>query len=155
MFNFNKESFLKAWAKHNIYDFKKYDGILYAFFYILVPVLITALGFKKDFGNNAATSYFYITILVSVFNCAYDIANRWKHKTKHFLNTKLFIMLVPLIILMVYCIYEILKISITNTAEDRMDYFLYVYFITIGVALTDVIGCFSIDMALADCSQSE
>lgn len=88
-------------------------------------------------------------------NCAYDAANRWKPGKKTVINTKLFIMLIPIIIISIYCLIEILYISITAQTDFRIDGLLCVYFLTIFVALIDIVSCFAQEMALRDCISKE
>lgn len=146
---------ISDWIHNNIYGYRKIDGIMYLAFYIIIPVIVTALSLYFFPTLNTAAVYCYITILISALNCAYDAANRWKSGRKTVINTKLVIMLIPVIIISIYCLFEILYISITAQTDFRIDWVLCVYFFTIAVALIDIVSCFAKEMALRDCISEE
>ena len=146
---------ISDWIHTNIYEYRKIDGIMYFVFYIIIPVIVTTLSLYFFPTLNTAAVYCYITILISALNCAYDAANRWKTGKKTVINTKLFIMLIPIIIISIYCLIEILYISITAQTDFRIDGLLCVYFLTIFVALIDIVSCFAQEMALRDCISKE
>ena len=146
---------ISDWIHNNIYGYRKIDGIMYLAFYIIIPVIVTALSLYFFPTLNTAAVYCYITILISSLNCAYDAANRWKSGKKTVINTKLVIMLIPVIIISIYCFFEILYISLTAQIDFRIDWVLCVYFFTIAVALIDIVSCFVQEMALRDCIGEE
>lgn len=145
-------SIVKNWANNNIYDLNKRDGILYLIFIILIPVIITYISLKSFPSDRTAAVYCYLSILISALNSLYDITNRWKYKQRSMVNTKLFIMALPIIIVIAYCMYGVFCNLLTPNMNNRSDIWLYTYFLTIGIAIGDILACFAQDMVLIDCA---
>lgn len=145
--NSTKENLFHNWVQGNIFSHKKRDGILYAIFYIVLPVSITAwslYAFPTDF---AAGVYCYLTILISALNCLYDAINRWTDE-KSIINVKLVIMIISISVVWIYCLVIILGMLLTSNVVLRIDKFLYAYFITVIIALSDLVCCFASDLTM-------
>ncbi|MCM1225330.1 MAG: hypothetical protein NC548_63870 [Lachnospiraceae bacterium] len=142
-----KENVFHNWVQGNIYNYKKLDGILYAVFYIIFPVTITAwslYAFPSDF---AAGVYCYLTILIGALNCLYDAINRWQDE-KSIINVKLLIMIMSISIVAIYCLVVILGMLLTSNVGKRIDGLFFVYFIVIIMALFDLGCCFVSDLTM-------
>lgn len=142
-----KENVFHNWVQGNIYSHKKLDGILYAIFYIILPVTITAwslYAFPTDF---AAGVYCYLTILISALNCLYDAINRWQDE-KSIINVKLLIMIISITIVAIYCLVIILGMLLTSNVKSRADGLFLVYFIAVIMALFDLVCCFASDLTM-------
>lgn len=144
-----------GWVSDNIYGYKKIDGIMYLFFYIIIPVIVTALSLYFFPTLNTACAYCYMTILISCLNCMYDAANRWKSGEKTVVNTKLVIMVIPILIISVYCFFEIMYILVTSRCDVRYDGFFCLYFVPIVIAMIDIGCCFASEMTLRKCANKE
>lgn len=149
-------SFIKSWAnnQNNIYKLNKRDGIFYLLCNILIPVMVTGFSIGEDSLDGISIVYLYLSILISAVNIIYDITNRWKSKRKCLINTKLFIMALPVFIIIGYCMFEMFYIISTKQVGYRYDNLLYIFFITIAVALFDIFACFRQDMAFEECVKS-
>lgn len=134
----------------NIFELKKWDGVLYLILYVLIPVVITSVSLSALPSDTTSIIYCYLTILISAVNGIYDGANRWNSEEKSLYNIKIFIIEISNGIIGAYCLYVILYISISNSVDCRHDGILFVYFITIGISLFDMFTCFTRDMALKD-----
>ena len=146
--------FCRKWTENNIYNFRKLDGTCYFFLYILIPVAITIVSLKHFPADRIAAIYCYLSILISGLNCAYDIINRWKNGCKTFFNTKLFIMSIPVMIIIGYCLFLVLHMLIANGSAPRADFILWGYVVTMVVAISDIFVCFAQDLALRDFAKS-
>lgn len=141
-------------AHNNIYNYRKADSIMYMVFYIIIPVMVTALSLFFFPDMETAAAYSYMTILVSALNCIYDAYNRWVSNKKTVVNTKLAVMIIPLVVVAVYCFFEVMYILLAQKADCRMDWILCIYFVTIGVALFDFVPCFASEMSLGNYTKS-
>ena len=127
---------------------KKGDGIAYLAFYIIIPIIITAISLVTfPVNDNVSAIYCYITILISALNCIYDAANRWEDK-KSIRNTKLLVILLMTSIVVIYCLVVIIYILIANSTACRYDGILCVYFISVIVSFLDIGACFIKDIEI-------
>ena len=149
------KTLVKNITKSNIFKFKKYDGILYLFFYIAIPIIVTAISLTVFPKDEMAIVYFYLTILISAFNALYDIVNRWNFDEKTMTNAKLFFMGVSVIVIVGYCLVEIIGMLISKWFPYRADWILCAYFVAVVIALWDIIACFSRDIALAEFTEDK
>ena len=146
-----KEKSFKNWIRNNIFEGnifqeKIYDGCLYFVLYIVLPIIITsvsliALG-NADVMN---VTYCYITILISALGCIYDAINRWEHKYGSERNRKIFIMLLCLASVVIYCL-VVIFIALIPRVIIRMDVFLLAYVVSSVIAFVDVVNCFLIKL---------
>ena len=142
------KNIFREWIHNNIYNHRKIDGVMYFIFYIFIPIVVTGLSLSAFPDDTPSAVYSYVTILISALNCGYDAANRWKIKEKSIVNTKLFCVVLPVVIISCYCVFEILSILILKKADMRFDGVLCVYFLTVIITLIDIVGCFAKDMSL-------
>lgn len=138
------------YAKENIFNYRKGDGIAYLVFYILIPVMVTAVSLKALPSEDTKIIYCYITILISAFNSIYDSANRWNSHVRSMYNTKIFLIMFSNSVIIVYCLFVIMYILVCEKTL-RFDWVFLTYFFAIIVSLHDIIGCFTCDMALRGC----
>lgn len=140
------------WARENIYNFRKGDGVAYLALYILIPVIITIVSLSEiAINDDISIIYCYITILISALNSIYDGANRWKSNIKSVHNTKLFIILGADAVIVIYCIILVLYMLISKNFGYRKDAVLLVYFLAVAVSFFDIAACFFKDMSLQYC----
>lgn len=144
----SQDSIIRGWINHNIYSYKKADSIMYFFFYIVIPITVTAISLYSFPEDTTSAIYCYITILISALNCWYDGANRWVTGQKSIINVKIFVMLLFVTIISVYCIVIILSILILQEVKFRVDGVLCFYFVTVVVALIDIACCVAKEMTL-------
>ena len=147
-----KENSFKKWIRNNIFEGnifqeKIYDGCLYFVLYIVLPIIITsasliALG-NADVMN---VTYCYITILISALGCIYDAINRWEQKDGSERNRKLFIMILCLICVAIYCLVVIFAALIPRMII-RKDVFLLAYVASNVIAIMDAANCVLIKLA--------
>ncbi len=142
-----KETIFHNWIQGNIFGRKKLDGTLYIIFYIIIPVIITAWSLYAFPEDITAGTYCYLTILISALNCLYDAINRWKSE-RTIINVKLFIMILSIATVAIYCLYVIIGMLLTGNLIQRLDILLCVYFITIAIALWDFVCCIAGDLAM-------
>ncbi len=140
---------IKNWTSNNIFGFKKLDATLHFFLTILIPAVVAFISLKHFPKDCIAIAYCYLSILISALNSFCDIVNRWTHKRKKIVNTKLFIMGIPVCLVIFYCTYGLFYTLLTQSIEQlSFTWMLYTYFITVAVAFADIVACFSRDMAL-------
>lgn len=139
------------WVQDNIFNRKKGDGIAYAVFYLLIPILITGISLAFLSSDQTSIIYFYVTILVSACNCIYDAANRWKNGIKCIWNLKLSLVYIFCTVVAAYCFFEILYILIAKNTNCRFDYILLIYLGVMVATLPDVVGCFGNEIGLKAC----
>lgn len=144
----NFQDVCQNWKNNNIYDFRKSDGMLYLFFYILVPISVTALTLYFFPSQTNSAVYCYITILISALNCIYDAINRWENGVSSVTNIKLFLLGFSLIVISSYCFFEIICILISNNINYRCDYILLSYLLNVVIAAIDISACFASEMAI-------
>lgn len=140
-------NFSGHWAENNIFDFKKHDAFMYLALYVAIPIAVTFLSLKHAADTSIKLVYCYTTILISAAGSLYDAVNRWKSKTKSFLNFKLLFILAPDFIICAYCVVEILSYLIGQTFYV-CDYLLCVYFVAVSVALMDFFLCWTREVTL-------
>lgn len=137
--------------ENNIFCCKKGDGVAYLVLYIIIPVLITALSLANmSKTDKMAEIYCYITIMISAFNCIYDGANRWD-KGKSIRNTKIFLIHMCNGIIALYCIAEILQMTLLGNALFENEHIFLIYFIAVAIALHDIYMCFGQDLVWKGC----
>lgn len=144
---------IESWVEGNIFDYKKFDGVAYLVFYILIPVIVTVVSLEVLSTEDIAVAYCYMTIMISSLNCIYDAGNRWNSGNKSIRNTKIFLMCISNVIICAYCFCVIMYILIGLDIEKmyRCDWILLTYFVVIAIAIYDIVGCFAKDMALKVC----
>lgn len=135
-----------AQSSKNIFCLNKGDGGAYFVLYLVIPVLITFIGLCDTISEGLPAVHFYVTILISAANCIYDAANRWDKDGKTVKNTKLFLVIASTTVVGIYSLAEALYMLITQNKPMRWDFVLVVYFVTVFVALTDIITCFGVGM---------
>ena len=136
-----------AWSKSNIFNNNKLDAFLYFVVYIVVPIVTIVFAMAKISEENLLESALcYLTILTTSLASFYDITNRWE-KTKSFMNTKLVIMAIPIIIVSIYSFSQIISI-LTLGYILPADGLYYVYGITVLITLIEGIRCILRDLAL-------
>ena len=137
--------------ENNIFHCNKGDGVAYLVLYIIIPVLITALSLANmSKTDEIAEIYCYISIMISAFNCIYDGANRWD-KGKSIRNTKIFLIHMCNGIISLYCIAEILQMTLLGNDLFKNEYIFLIYFIAVTIALHDIYMCFGQDLVWKDC----
>lgn len=142
---------VENWVNNNMFSFRKVDGAAYFIFYILIPVTITWISLATFPSDDIAAIYCYVTILVSALNCIYDAGNRWVAGTKAWRNTKLFWVMLSAGVVATYCVVVIFNMFMTKNTSCRCDCWLLVYIVAVIVAVIDIVGCFSADMAWKAC----
>lgn len=136
----------------NIFSFKKIDGAAYFIFYIVLPIIITSISLYAFPSDMAPGIYCYVTILISALNCCYDAGNRWLPGKKSKRNTKLFVVVLFLSVVVLYCLTVILGTLIANGGWLRIcDWILLAYIVANVIAVIDVVQCFTLDMAWKTC----
>ncbi len=140
------KTWFSNWVRNNIFGTKKADALLYFFFYIAIPIIVTPLGLSTTKNQGLATAYCYLTILISLLCCLYDAINRWKSKRKTIINSKLFIMCIPIVLLTVYCIFEI-AYYFSLSSFYSFDNIFYIYLVTMVMSLIDIVSCFANELA--------
>ena len=143
------DKFLREWSKDNIFSFRKGDAVAYLAFYIIIPVMITAISISHFPANDIAAVYCYVTILVSVLNSTYDAGNRWISGRRCRNNTKLFIMMLSCVFVAIYALVVIFGVLIAEKVY-RFDWLLLCYVPVILIAIFDIAGCFIVDMVLKE-----
>lgn len=147
-----KENPCKKWIENNIFEgniFQEriYDGTLYFVLYIVLPIIITSVSLialrNADVMNVA---YCYITIFISSLGCIYDAINRWEQKDGSERNRKLFIMILCLICVVIYCLVVIFAALIPRMII-RKDVFLLAYVVSNVIAIMDAANCVLIKLA--------
>lgn len=137
--------------ENNIFHCSKGDGVAYLVLYIIIPVLITTLSLANmSKTDKVAEIYCYISIMISAFNCIYDGANRWD-KGKSIRNTKIFLIHMCNGIIALYCIAEVLQMTLLGNVLFENEYIFLIYFIAIAIALHDIYMCFGQDLVWKDC----
>lgn len=145
------QSIIEGLIDHNIFGFKKGDGIAYLALYVIIPVAITVINLSMFPLSDLAGVYFYVTILVSALNCIYDAWNRWIPGKRVLKNTKLFLMMLFTGIVAAYCLVVILYTLITQNGLYRHDWILLGYIVVIIISAVDSFNCFSVEMAWDGC----
>lgn len=134
------------WIEGNIFQEKIHDGCLYFALYIVLPIIITSASLiALDNADVMNVTYCYITILISSLGCIYDAINRWEHKDGSERNRKLFIMLLCLVCVAIYCL-VVIFIALIPRMIIRMDVFLLAYVASSVIAIVDVANCFLIKL---------
>lgn len=100
--------------------------------------------------DKVAEIYCYISIMISACNCIYDGANRWD-KGKSIRNTKIFLIHMCNGIIALYCIAEVLQMTLLGNVLVENEYIFLTYFIAIAIALHDIYMCFGQDLVWKDC----
>ena len=137
--------------ENNIFHCSKGDGVAELVLYIIIPVLITTLSLANmSKTDKVAEIYCYISIMISAFNCIYDGANRWD-KGKSIRNTKIFLIHMCNGIIALYCIAEVLQMTLLGNVLVENEYIFLTYFIAIAIALHDIYMCFGQDLIWKDC----
>lgn len=145
------QSIIEGLIDHNIFGFKKADGVAYLVFYVGIPVAMTLINLSIFPADDLSGLYFYVTILVSALNCIYDAGNRWVPGKRALKNTKLFWMMFFTGIVAVYCAVVILRTLIEHNGLYRCDCFLLAYIVVVVISAVDSFNCFSVEMAWGDC----
>ena len=70
------EQFVYDWAASNMFLFRRWDGLCYIFFYIIIPIVLALIGLHTS-QNDAALANCYLSIVISALNCLYDTFGRW------------------------------------------------------------------------------
>lgn len=140
-------NFLSQWAENNIFKFKKHDSFMYIGLYVAIPIIVTLLSLRHASDTSVKLVYCYTTILISGAGSLYDAVNRWKSKSKSFLNFKLLFILVPDFIICAYCIVEIMSYMIGQLFYV-WDYLLCVYFVAVAVSIMDFFMCWTREVTI-------
>lgn len=131
----------------NIFNLSKFDGAAYLVFYIFIPIASTIVGcLKRRFFTNTDAVYYYVTILISIFSCIYDAANRWKSGEKTGRNKKLYLIVVVSAFIAGYCGLMVIARLVLGSASYKLDYCLIAYVLVVAVALKDTLECFKQDI---------
>lgn len=136
------------WSKeNNIFLFRKYDAILYAIIYIIIPITITY--FMLKYANDSYSTFIlcYVSILINTVGCAYDCVGRWSSQ-QSYKNTKIICMAIPLIIVSSYCFSQIIGTLIAKAIIFREDWICLFYLLTCCIAVLDMPCCFLHDIIL-------
>lgn len=142
-----EEKFTKIFMKENIFNLQLADAIAYLCFYVIIPVIITAITFSNFPTDVAAGIYCYLSILINTLNCIYDAFGRWG-KSRRFKNSKLFFFIIlPAGIIAVYSLTLVFYMAITQTNSHTCCGILYIYCIPMLIASVDVLACFADKMA--------
>lgn len=146
---------VKGWVKDNvmqgnIFQGQIWDGSLYFVFYMLLPIIITSASLialtSADLIN---TAYCYVTILISSLGCIYDAITRWEHRTGSERNRKLFIMILFMICVVIYCL-VVIFVALIARKIVRNDFFLLAYIASNVIAIVDAVNCIMQNLAKQD-----
>lgn len=139
------------WIEHNIFHKRKDDALLHGFLYIIVPIVVTAISLNSLTPNNwAETGYCFLTILINALGLGYDCFGRWDRDYKHIGNLKLGIMIIPVVIIVIYCFVNLVSILCYKT-PIHYNWILCFYFVSVIIAIVDIVCCFAKNIALYDC----
>lgn len=131
----------------NIFQEKTLDGSLYCVFYVLIPVIITAASLVNlNRENITNVAYCYVTILISSLGCIYDAINRWEDRIGSDRNRKLFIMILFLLVVAIYCM-VVIFFALIASKIIKGDIFLFAYVASNIIAIGDWFNCILIKLA--------
>ena len=133
--------------ENNIYSTNKVDAVLYLAVYVLVPVVVTLVGFLAGSKEPMDSIYWYISIIITTIGVLYDCYGRWDANDKSIKNTKIFLMGVSAVIILAYSFFEIVCIS--QGLEHRDDRLLLTYALLSIIAIIDLMICFCRNMAFS------
>ena len=137
------QTFCRNWAGCSLFNSSVGEGLLYIIFYGAIPIIIVIVSrlFLQD--DELAVAYFYVSVLVNVLNCFYDVTCRWHQGLSSFIKVKLVVLSIPLAVVGVYTLFEIFAVLIGGASAFlyRNDVFLLFYFGVVFIALIDFFTC--------------
>lgn len=130
--------FVYDWAASNIFRFKRWDGIAYSIFYMIIPIALTFAGMVSS-KDNLAIANFHLSVIINALNCIYDAFGRWDDN----MPVKKCKLIVIIGCCAVLFMYSLLCLAVTlsgNAFAFRYDGILYLYLPAVVVAATDIIA---------------
>ena len=130
----------KKLFEHNIFLFRPWDGCLYLFCYLIIPIVTTVVSLFFSTQTYASTVYCYVSIFICTLNCIYDAINRFD-EIKSVKNLKLAIIIFVSFISTIYSIVVVFVSLVSGEIIWTYDWCLLSYLIAAGIAFMDVLTC--------------
>lgn len=130
--------FVYDWAASNIFRFKRWDGIAYAIFYLIIPVALTVAG-KVTSKDALAIANFHLSVIINALNCIYDAFGRWDDNMP-VKKCKLIVIIGSCVVLFVYSMLRLVVTLVGDAFAFSYDGILYLYLPAVVVGFIDIIA---------------
>lgn len=132
-------AFFRGWAESNIFLFRRWDGMLYGFLYILIPIIITFVSLTLSENELILVANCYLMLIINAANCFYDALGRWDDNVP-LKKWKLGVLFGASIAVFVYGFIQLVAILGFSSQNLRRDGLLCLYLPAVAVTLIDILA---------------
>lgn len=132
-------AFFHNWAESNIFLFRRWDGMLYGFLYILIPIIITVVSLTLSANELILVANCYLMLIINAANCFYDALGRWDDNVP-LKKWKLGVLFCANIAVFVYGFAQLVAILSFSSLKLRCDVLLCLYLPAVAVSLIDILA---------------